>query len=427
MIHSGETFLLDTSGTQILGGPGGAPVSTQSVKTGRVFVRDLTIEKGGVLRAMGPYPLRICASGDVTIRGLLNADGFDAHDVVTLNTGSIPERGGPGGPGGGRGGDSSTRVKRSTPAGSFGRGPIEGQYGGGGGESSYAPAALGKDARRPGGGGRFAADVDPTRWGLFAEAGFPGHSLGTGALTGSSPAPGGVAGTGPFVDGDPDNDFFGIRAIPDPVTGTVRLVRGELDHLQGGYGCGGGGDAIPASMFPPMNWTSAHDEKGGAGGGGGGAVHIRALGRIVFGNEGRISAVGGQGGLGENTMLLDHIGGTGGSGSGGMIVLETATQIDFTDGDPTTTPSRKALFARGGRRKTGGSNPFGTPIPPNVSYSGTGGPGLIQIHLPLRGQTPSFTDPNAALVLPAAAMFSPDPLGEVSSPTAIELLPGVDG
>jgi hypothetical protein len=226
---------------------------------------------------------------------------------------------------------------------------------------------------------------------------------------------------GPFVDGDPGNDFLGVQIAFDGASATGPVL-GELKRLQGGYGGGGGGDAVPSSVFPQVNWRVSSDEKGGPGGGGGGAGYLSALGRIVFGPFGRVVSNGGRGATGENTLFLDHVAGTGGSGSGGMIVLESATQIDFTNGDPSSAPLREYVSARGGPQRKGPSNSTSTPIPPNVSWGGAGGPGLIQLHLPPDRQRPS-ADPTAGLVLPSAAFHQPDPLSTVAAPRPITLLP----
>ncbi len=425
IVRANEFFVFDTTSAAIVGGPGGVPTTVQNTTGGRVEVRNLTIEEGGQLRVQGPNPMRICASGEVAIRGTVILNGFPGKDVATLNTGHIPEPGGAGGPGGGSGGSSSDNTTGSTPRGGTGMGPHGSADGGQGGESGFAAETLGKDARRPGGGGggRFASDVDPTSEGLFAAAGTDGHALSTGAESGLSPAAGGAAGVGPFVDGDESNDFLGVRV---QAGARATPIRGELRSLQGGYGGGGGGDAVPSSVFPQPNWNVGSDQKGGPGGGGGGALRVRALGRIVFGHRGEILARGGRGATGENTYFLDHVGGTGGSGSGGLVLLESPTQVDFTDGDPANAPIREYITTRGALGRVGPKSATVPPIPCGVSDGGAGGPGIVQVSVPLVGQRPSFTDPSATLVLPTAAMSSADPLADVTTPALLTTLPGFD-
>ena len=352
VVGAGETVFYDTS-------------------VGPLRTRNLVIGEGGVLRAMGPNPLLIRASGRVQIDGTLDLSGFAGKNVATLNTGNQAESGGPGGPGGGAGGDASRVTTSSTPAGSTGLDAALLAGGGIGGESGFAISSLGTQARRPGGGGGGALALDqpvddnpadPSNDGLIAQDGHDGDVLSTGAVSGQPPAQGGASAQPIFIDGDPTNDFAGI--MPD---GQGGFIVGELDLPTGGRGGGGGGDALPSSSFPTPNWTPASDEKGGAGGGGGGLGIVFAR-IIIVGSNGLILCNGGQGALGENTSFLDSIGGNGGGGSGGTIVLR-ALVIDLSQA------SDDALSAIGG---LGGVNLSGI----LESNGGNGGPGVIQLHTP---------------------------------------------
>jgi hypothetical protein len=238
------------------------------------------------------------------------------------------------------------------------------------------------------------------------------------------PAEGGAAGVGPFVDGNPSNDFFGVLPTLDPNGEITGFVRGELLGLWAGYGGGGGGNAIPAGTFPNPNWSFGSDEKGGGGGGGGGGLHIRALGKIVFGAFGTVLAKGGRGATGENVLFLDHIGGSGGSGSGGHVVLESATQIDFTDGDPVSAAVRNWIDAVGGTKVIGpvSSSGPGCLAPCPWSNGGAGGPGVVQLHVPLALYSVA-PDLSAGVVIPLAAAGAANPLGEVAAPDPFLLLP----
>lgn len=429
VIPAGTTVVFDTNATQIVGGPGGVPAAVQNSINGFVDVRDLIIEEGAILRIQGPKALCVNAARNVIILGTLDVSGFRAKDVASLNTGNQPEVGGVGVAGGGRGGNASQVINSSTPRGGNGNGPfLEEGVGGQGGESGYNPSEN-VERRRPGGGGagRFAADVtDATFGSLIAEPGADGNSNATGVITGMQPPLGGSPGNGPFVDGDPNNDFWGVRAVRDPMTMVVDFVRGELEDLHAGYGGGGGGDALKSNQFPTPNWSIGSDEKGGGGGGGGGGVHIKALDQIIFGEDGTILCRGGQGGTGENTNFLDHIGGGGGGGSGGHVVLETATKIDFTNGSPAGVDfgenpfldeegeplagGRPRIRADGGPGATIGANQLGNGAtnPPGVGYGGHGGPGVIQLHVPDPTARPGF-DPNTTdIVVPLAATFAGD-------------------
>ena len=64
---------------------------------------------------------------------------------------------------------------------------------------------------------------------------------------------------------------------------------------------------------------------GGSGGTGGGVIHICAK-NIVFGPNGKIEAVGGNGGDGQTDNTGTPRGGGGGGGGGGLIVIVTDTK-----------------------------------------------------------------------------------------------------
>jgi hypothetical protein len=423
VVESGQIFFFDTTLTPVTGGPNGVPTTVQNAVDGVVSVRNLIIEPGGEIRALGPNRMLIQASGDVIIRGKLDVSGFNAKDVATLNTGNQFELGGAGGPGAGSGGLGNPVITGSSPGGTRGKGPGNApDVGGGGGESGFAPAGLGKNARRPGGGGggRFARDQGT---GLEASAGNDGSPMGTGAVSGLSPAAGGMAGVGPFVDAREDNDFYGVRPVLAPGGSVIGLLRGELRDLHAGYGGGGGGNAIPASSFPNPNWTFSTDEKGGGGGGGGGALHIQALGRIVFGLNGQILANGGFGALGENTNFLDHVGGTGGAGSGGHVVLESLTEIDFTDGGLNQNAAPRDWIAALGKPKKTGPLQFVDPCCREFSNGGAGGPGVVQLHVPRAAQQPNTNGAVTNIVVPDSVAMLVDPLDGVSSPAAYLLYP----
>jgi hypothetical protein len=432
VVKNGEILFFDTTGTPIVGGPDGIPTTVQNAANGIVDLRHLIIEEGGEIRVQGPNPMRINATGDVRINGKLDLSGFSAKDVATLNTGNQVETGGAGAAGGGRGGNANEVITNSTPRGGRGGGPFgQPNTGGEGGETAYAPDRPpgGKNARRPGGGGggRFAADFvggsTPAGCSTAAGAGTDGNPIGRGAQSGVQPAKGGSPGTGPFTDGTSENDFFGVRPVVE--SGELsRLIRGELPSLWAGYGGGGGGNADPASVFPTPNWNLGSDEKGGGGGGAAGGLHVKALGRIIFGPEGEILANGGRGATGENTNFLDHIGGTGGGGSGGHIILESATLIDFTDEGNNIDPILPSEFiqACGPPLKKG---PLADVDNDNEDYSngGAGGGGVIQLHVP-DTLSPPGTDPQTTdIVVTADAAIAANPLDELTSPPAYTMIP----
>ena len=416
-VKAGETFVFDTSSTVITGGPNGLRDTSVVATGGVVDVRDLVIEQGGTLRVQGNNTMLVNATGTVQIDGILNVSGFNAKDVDSVNTGDQPVTGGAGVAGSGSGGSASENIKTSTALGGRGKGPFgEKNTGGYGGESGFADVKLGKDARRPGGGGggRFAPDFEVGNLaGLGATAGLSGHAMSRSAITGTSPAQGGLAGDPIFVDGITGNDVFGVIPTVSYNAGTgvgtlLGLTHGELTRVWAGYGGGGGGDALPSIQFPTPDWGPDSDEKGGGGGAGGGGLRIRALGPIVFGHAGgvigRILAEGGLGATGENTLLQDHVGGTGGSGTGGHVLLESATRVDFIDGDASfANPMTEFVSVRGGAQRVGPTFDLGgDPIPANVSYGGSGGPGIIQIHVP-RLNAPGTSSASTDIVIPSYA------------------------
>jgi hypothetical protein len=287
IVRAGQPFFFDTTSTPIVGGPNGVPTTTFTARNGVVDVRNLVIEAGGEIRVQGPNPMRINATGEVRIDGVLDLSGFSAKDVATLNTGNQIEIGGAGAAGGGKGGDASENLTGHTTRGGRGDGPFRQRVlGGEGGEMGTNSAAgnNGKDQRRPGGGGggRFAKDwvgtVTPLGWSVAATSGTNGHPNSLGVESQTRPAKGGAPGTGPFLDASSENDFFGTRPFHSGGE-LVRLVRGELPSLWAGYGGGGGGNA--AKLYPDPAWSFSSDEKGGGGGGSAGGLHIKALGRIV--------------------------------------------------------------------------------------------------------------------------------------------------
>ncbi len=443
VVHAGEIFFFDTTSTPINGGPNGIPTTTQNAVNGVLDLRNLTIERGGEVRVQGPNPMRINATGEVRIDGRFDLGGFNAKDVATLNTGNQVEIGGAGAGGGGRGGNANDNISGPTKRGGRGQGPFrQGNLGGEGGEMGFSEFNS-KNARRPGGGGggRFTKDwVGTTTFAdvsMAAGAGTNGNKNSTGADTRTSPSKGGAAGQGPFIDTSADNDFFGVRPVVSNgvLTG---LIRGELPSLWAGLGGGGGGNA--GKRFPNPGWSFSSDEKGGGGGGGAGGLHIKALGRIVFGRGGHIVASGARGATGENTNFLDHIGGTGGAGSGGHVILESAAVVDFTDGGLNLDAPLRDFVLAGAPKLKGGPTDDVDSCSEDSSNSccvggagsggscrgnsngGAGGAGLIQIHVPDPTQAPGTTAP-ADILVPAAALLAADVIDQITSPPAYVMIP----
>ena len=160
--------------------------------------------------------------------------------------------------------------------------------------------------------------------GMDGEPGFAGGAAGLGAISQSVRAQGGMQGPDPFRDTQSTNNFLGTL-----ITSSNELIIGELDAITAGAGGGGGGDASRTAQFPRVPFQTGGDEKGSGAGGGAGGISILAIGKIEFGTNGALYAVGGHGGGGENSLFFDRIGGGGGGGSGGHVVLSSASFIGF--------------------------------------------------------------------------------------------------
>jgi len=427
----GGTINFSTSLQTILGGPDGVPAQNVQVVNGKLDVNDLVISANTYLRvAPGINPLTIFATGDVRIAGTIDISGYDAKLVGTLLTPHLPENGAVGAAGGGTGGTGSFLTTTSTPRGGNGDGPFGLKNAGGqGGESGYFGGSE-KQKRRGGGGGGgvfgpsyTGYDDLPEDFHLVATDGNPGHPEGFGATDDTLQPYGGPKGNGPFLDPDPDNNFFGQSAQYDPKTDAlIGVTNGELAQRWAGYGGGAGGDSINFSSFPsdPFGPPYKFDKKGAGGGGGAGQLRIVALGRIIFEPGGRILANGGVGATGENVNGYDHIGGSSAGGSGGHVILESASQIDFTDGTTNQVVEQfiQAYGAEGGIGQVASN-------PDSASKGGNGGPGVIQLHVPDANPAtavgPDPSDPILIQTLDGGG--APAELDDVTRPPAQVLVP----
>lgn len=420
--HVTGTKFFSTDVDSITGGPNGVPSQTISVVGGVVDVNDLVINPNAVLRVQGTQPLTILATGDVTIAGTIDISGFDAQPVGSLFIPFQPETGAVGVARSGSGGTGSFLTTTSTPCGGDGFGAFEVPNAGGkGGETGFTTSSN-KQHRRGGGGGggRFALDQGGT---LSATAGGTGHAQGFGAKSTTDQPKGGQPGVGPFTDGILTNDFWGKQAIFDGGGALTDVIEGELAIPFAGYGGGAGGDSINGASFPTVPFCCPYKDKKGCGGGsGGGQLRIIALGKIIFqsdgSTQGQILCTGGNGATGENVLGFDHIAGSSGGGSGGHVILESATQIDFTDGGnnlPAASDFVSAIGANGGIGQTGGLT--------GNSSGGRGGPGLIQYHVPEANPALAVgTNPVVnKIVLPSTG--GGESLADVTTPTGLVLIP----
>jgi hypothetical protein len=483
-IPANETVVLSTVSATISGGPGGIITTTQTVINGVLDVRDLRIGTNAKLIFVGPNPVTILASGKVEIFGEISVRGSNNPGVGTLNTTNQPEVGASGNAGGGGGGAGSFLTSQSTPRGGAGDGAFNApDQGGRGGESGYAPNSV--NNRRPGGGGGgrfgldtfFDHDADPNNSlprcqvlvGLDAEYGGDGGLGGLGAISQTANAKGGAIGPDPFLDDNEDNNFFGTL-----LTSGGDLILGELTQTWAGSGGGGGGDAVNSSTFPLTPFNPKGDEKGSGGGGGGGGLRILAIEEISVGPVGRIVADGGHGGGGENTSFFNRVAGGSGGGTGGHIVLSSATRVEvsgqadggeawYSDNPVAGTHGVRAISSLGGQGGAGNANKGGAKetgattwrcdriprswvepvdgpnVPPrdNSCYSnqpdfndliggptvgagGDGGPGIIQVHVdnpqadfifPDIGGIYGGTNNSGTNAADVSLLFTPPPFG----------------
>ncbi len=108
------------------------------VTNGVIYVNDFFIEEGSQIRGMGDNPLVIYATGEVTIDGILNVNGDNAHQPSSLNSPNFAEGGAVGRCGGGDGGTASQITDSYTPRGENGDGPFDQEGAGGqGGEGCF--------------------------------------------------------------------------------------------------------------------------------------------------------------------------------------------------------------------------------------------------------------------------------------------------
>jgi len=378
-IRTGTEVVFDTTSTLFIGGPNFSPQYSQLSVGGRLDVRHLLVEEGGILRCQGPNPVRILASGNVVVRGTISCDGSSAAPVFTLDTPNQPESGAAGQCGGGDGGTGSYLTTQVTPKGQAGYGAFQvAGLGGEGGESGYNSSSAGSARRTAGGGGgRLGPDmlhygddgvtICAYEWaqGLNAESGFPGMDTAVSSQGAHIPY-GGHIGPSPFNEAfGTIDDFYGTKRA-NFGTALEELVVGELPKPWAGAGGGAGGDATQTDTYPPTEFIYSKQDKGAGGGGGAGAITVLALGSIVFEDMGTITAIGGHGSGGENTGGVDRIGGGSGGGSGGHIILQAGQKVDFSGaflGGESGVTRPEQLFhsvnARGGQGGAGASNAGG--------------------------------------------------------------------
>ena len=366
------------------------------IVTGGVFVfNNVTISAGTTLRITGSRPMLLLCNR-IDVHGTIDGSGGFGHRVQTIGAANVPASGGLGGPAGGRGGAGSPQIGIQSLQGQSGNGPGDSPgLGGGGGLLSFL-ASCGRASG--GGGGAFATAGDPhykqpqgAGTSFIQRAGVGGFGClgmsGAASRTLQGGGPGGVM----FVDGQPDNDFFGLGYN----VFTNQLVVGELQQLIGGAGGGGGGNLSNDNTLLSPNWIN--DPRGGGGGGGGGCLLIASQTDITVWSTGTILANGGHGGGGE-MQASNNRGGGGGGGSGGLLILAAQGQINLhvrggtyanndynfvlsADGGVSTTlafptPGSPIVFAK---YPQSGQQPMPGPAYDSAPLGGFGGMGIVQL------------------------------------------------
>ncbi|MHC5065474.1 MAG: hypothetical protein ACYTG5_16025, partial [Planctomycetota bacterium] len=314
-------IFLNTNSTEI------TPVGLPPINvTGGVFrFRRVTIPEGVKVQGTGSNPMVWLVNGDFTVNGILSVDGEDGTTVSGLGAANQLVPGGAGNCGGGDGGDGSPETDMVSAFGGAGNGAgqVLGQGGG--------PGRLGCEGcvrGSGGGGGSFATQGDPhfpvgENVPIKQLAGTGGNGCAGQQGSPLRALPGGDAAVTPFLDRRKDNDFWGSGV--DMFRG-IRIA-GELADPRGGSGGGSGGDRSLTGCNPVgQNFIS--NSRGGGGGGGAGVLIIKALGKIIVGPRGRISANGGHGGGGQ-AAGSNNEGGAGGAGAGGMVILQSGEGIDI--------------------------------------------------------------------------------------------------
>jgi hypothetical protein len=156
----------------------------------------------------------------------------------------------------------------------------------------------------PGAGGCIGGTGgEPLELGGRGQAGACGDGGGTGGDSGANGGGGGY--------GTEGNGGAGIGGAASGVAMLVPLAPQPAGPNHGNGGGGGGAGSLGV--------------QGGDGGHGGGVVAIFASGRITVGNDGRVTASGGEGTAGGGGVTP---GGAGGGGSGGAILLHSDVGIE---------------------------------------------------------------------------------------------------
>lgn len=400
----GGVFEFDTDMTVI---PASNTLDNQelTVTDGRYYFTDFVVPPGVTIRFVGSSAPQIFVRGKTLIAGEVSVDGVDQPSIVATGGLAVGENisqfnarqsltgqpGTAGGPGGGAGGNGGDRSLNQGPIIVGGVNLTNGQPGADvqvsaghayaantadtGGPGCEMVPASGIWALQPplisfvyngyfspgGGGGGFDTPGDPS---------IVPQLIGT--TTGISPGP--VA-----------NGGVGFSVLPIPSTAGYTA----LEHFSvGGSGGGGGGShsfGIIGIGSLPREWMAGH-----GGTGGGGTIAFRSGSDLEV--TGTVSSRGGDGALitgspdGAPTSTLLGISSPGGGGSGGSVLLQSASSAWVT-GAVDTRGGRaarvggisNALLAVDGQGGDGSAGYYRLEAPQTV-FTGTGTPGYGVTH-----------------------------------------------
>jgi Kelch motif protein len=355
--------------------------------SGEFRVNNFTVAAGVILDVKGSKPLKVIASGNVDISGMIRSNGVDGNQhryTATVYSNQSywhifmgdwndqysytyywPGNGyaAPGGAGGGQGGEVSNYTSSMT------------RY-----THTYSyyyhfpnfPAATdgyGWDGKLSGKGAGRGGKAVSRRYSSYYYYYYGG--AGAGGTGGEPGADGWSNYSSSYGGGTPGGaryaDLIDLSSLtPSTITG----------------GAGGGGGVVGGRRYTyTTGYKYPYGAFGGQGGGGGGGVGIAARGTIKL--AGAIVAAGGKGG--DWMYYYSHHTGAGGGGSGGNVLLHTNTGFDFDGG---------VIDVAGGR---GGINKYYTYTSTSYysyvgSRGGEGGRGAVRL-------TSSVSNPSPQLPL----------------------------
>ncbi|HMR81096.1 MAG TPA: hypothetical protein PKD61_38560, partial [Polyangiaceae bacterium] len=279
--------------------PGSRTPSGKSITVtdGVLRFRNFRLAATDRVRFIGSHAVRIYATQDIIVAGVLDASGTDATYPTGRSKGGNPGvvgqpgfPGGPGGGSGGRGGDSPRDPNQLSLSGSNGASPSPIGHPlasalaqrGGRGSLPYPPSGLDQDVR-------FSASTVLCQMAASGGSGGCFVSQGSNAITWDNRK-------GSFT---PQAFDFGPPTLPTlPISAFYSML--PLGTASAAYflvpGAGGGGSGTHASSwfnslpFAPLGWSA-----GGGGAGGGGALLLRSRASVALRNGAMVLARGGHG------------------------------------------------------------------------------------------------------------------------------------